>query len=153
MSEFLFILDQTLRIQLSLIHMKPIQNIAPKTGNLFPIHNLRRARPRLRILARHPANSDDPLPGPPDEHQTHLQQQLDLGLNGALLAVVEELRAVAALEEKSFTRGDVAQVGLEALDLVGVHDRGHAVELADGAGEFCWVARVGGGLLDGLGPP
>ena len=132
--------------------METVQDVTPEARNLPPVNHLGGTGPRLRILASHAADADDALVGPPDEDEAHLQQQLDLGLDGALLAVVEELGAVAALEEEGFAGGDVPQVGLEALDLVGMDDGGHARELADGAGELAGVG-VGGRLLDGLGAP
>lgn len=115
-------LDEAIRIQLPLLNLEPIQDIPPEARNLLAIHNLRRATPRLGVLPGHPADSDHGLVGAPDEDDAHLQQELDLGLDGALLAVVEELGAVAALEQEGVALGDIAQVGLERVDLVGVDD-------------------------------
>lgn len=132
--------------------MIAIENVPPEAGQLLAIDNLRRAGPRLGILPGHAADAHDALVGAPDEHEAHLQQQLDLGLDGALLAVVKELGAVAALQQEGVSLGHLAQVRLEGVDLVGVHQGGHPRELGGGLCELGGV-RVGGGLLDGLGAP
>lgn len=129
--------------------MVAIENIASEARQLLAIDHLRRARSRLRILASHAPNAHNPLVGAPDEHQTHLQQQLDLGLDGALLAVVEQLGAVAALQQEAVSLGDLAQVGFQGVDLVGVDEGRHPAQLGDGLFELGGV-WVGGRLLDGL---
>lgn len=132
--------------------MIAIEDITSEAGQLLAVDHLRRTAPRLRILPGHAANADNPLPRAPDEDQAHLQEQLDLGLNGVLLAVVEQLGAVPALQEEGVAGRDVAQVRLEPLDLGRVDNGRHAAELVDG-GRHLGRVWVGGGLLDGLCPP
>lgn len=142
-------LEKPVGINVSLILMVAVENIASEARNLLAIDNLRRARARLRILASHATNSHHSLVSSPDENHTHLQQELDLGLNSLLLAVVEQLSTVSALQQEGISLSDIAQTGLQVLNLIGVHQRRHAIELRDGLGElgFVWVCRR---LLDGF---
>lgn len=142
-------LDETVGINITLIDVVAVQNVSSEAGQLHAVDHFRRARPRLGILASHAANADDALIGAPDEHQTHLKQQLDLGLDGALLAVVEQLGAVAALQQKGISLGDLAQVSFQGVDLTGVDQRRHPRELGGGLLQLGGVG-IGGRLLDGL---
>lgn len=132
--------------------MVAVDNIALEAGNLLAVDNLSWAAPRLGVLSGHAADSHDSLPRAPDEDQTHLQEQLDLGLNGILLAVVEELGTVSALQEEGVSSSDIGQVRLETLDLVRVDDGRHAAELVEGGGDLgrVWIVW---GLLNGLCAP
>jgi hypothetical protein len=78
-----------------------------------------------------------------------LQKQLDLALNGALTTVVKELCAVAALEKKGVALSDIAEMGLQSNDLIGMHQRRKVGEFLDCFGERLRV-RVVGRLFDGL---
>lgn len=129
--------------------MVAVQNVSSEAGQLLTVDHFRRAGPRLGILASHAANANDTLVRAPDEHETHLKQQLELGLNGALLAVVKQLGAVAALQQKGISQGDLAQLSLQSVDLMGVDQRRHARELGGGLLELGGVG-IGGRLLDGL---
>lgn len=71
----------------------------------------------------------------PDQNQAHLQQELDLGLDHVLVAVVKKLRAVTcrckldwalqsvsllrrtALKDECLAKGDILQALLEIIDL------------------------------------
>lgn len=145
-------LDQPLGVQLPLVDVVPVEYVAPEAGHLPAVDDLGRAAPGLGVLAGHAADADDALVGAPDEDEAHLQQQLDLGLDGALAAVVEELGAVAALQEEGVPRGHVGEVGPEALHLVRVHQGRQPGELGHGGGEAGGVG-VRGALLDGLCAP
>lgn len=143
------LLEETTGINLTLIDVVAVQNISSEAGQLHAVDHFRRARPRLGVLASHAANANHTLVCAPDEHQTHLKQQLDLGLNGALLAVVEQLGAIAALQQKGISLGDLTQVSFQGVDLTGVDQRRHPRELSGGLLELGGVG-IGGRLLDGL---
>lgn len=145
-------LEKTGGVNFALVLVVSVEDITTEAGHLLAIDNLSRAGARLGILAGHAADAHHALVGAPDEDDAHLEEQLDLGLDGVLLAVVEQLGAVAALQEEGVALGDVAEVRLEREDLGRVHQRRHAAEFGDRLFQLGLV-RVGGGLLDGLGAP
>lgn len=142
-------LDETAWIDSTVLNAETIDNVTLETRHLLAINNLHRARPRLRILPSHTSDTHNRLVNTPDENDAHLQKKLDLALDGALATVIEELGAVTTLEKKGVALCDIAEVGFQSDDLVGVDERGEAGELVDGRGERSLV-RVVGGLLDGL---
>lgn len=129
--------------------MVAVQNVAPEAGQLSAVDHFSRARSRLGILTSHAANANHTLVCAPNQNKAHLKQQLDLGLDGALLAVVEQLGAVASLEQEGVSLGDVAQMSFQGIDLIGVNQRRHPRKLIGGLFELGGVG-IGGRLLDGL---
>lgn len=129
--------------------MVAIQNVSSEAGQLFAVDHFRWAGSRLGILTSHATNANHSLVCAPDQDKTHLKQQLDLGLYGALLTVVEELGAVASLQQKGISLGDLSQVSFQGVDLTGVDQRGHPGKLSGGFAELGGVG-IGGRLLDGL---
>ena len=81
-----------------------------------------------------------------------MEEQLDLGFDGGLFAVGEELGAVAALEEKGFAEGDILEGFAELDDFGGRDDGREALEFLERGGEGGGVG-VGDFLLYGLGGP
>lgn len=144
--------DQPLRVRLPLLRIKTVQDVAAETGDLPPVDDLRRAGPRLRELARHPADADDGLVGAPDQHQAHLEEQFDLGVDGSVGAVGEELGAVAALEEEGSAQGGVPEAGFKFADFRGRDDGGEFGEFGQGGGDRCWIV-IGDDLFDGFAAP
>jgi hypothetical protein len=118
----LLILDHTTWVQLSLLESKPIENVSSERWDFLAIDLLRRTGPRLGILASHSTDADNPLVRSPDQHQAHLQEKLDLGFNGALLTIVEQLRAVSALEEKRLALSHIPEMFPETDNLSGMND-------------------------------
>lgn len=92
------LLHQTVWINVSLVDMIAVEDIASETRDFLALVHFSRTRSWLGVLASHAADADNAFVGPPDEHYAHLQEQLDLGLDGPPLAVIEELGAVATLE-------------------------------------------------------
>lgn len=129
--------------------MVAIQNVSSEAGQLYAVDHFSRARSRLGILASHATNANHTLVCAPNQDEAHLKQQLDLGLDGSLLTVVEELGAVASLEQKGISLGDLAQVSFQGVDLIGVNQRRHPRKLLSGLLELGGVG-IGGRLLDGL---
>jgi len=146
------ILDESVGIKCSLLESKAVQDVTPERWHLLSVDSLHGAGPGLGVLTSHAADANHTLVGAPNEYQTHLEKKLNLGLDDILLAVVEELSAVAALEEEGVATGHIPQKFFEADDLAGMDDRGQPFELRDGLGESFLVWIIGA-LLDGLGPP
>ncbi|KAI6756615.1 hypothetical protein HG530_011213 [Fusarium avenaceum] len=142
-------LDETVRINRPVLETVAVNDVSLEAGDFLSIDHLGGTRSRLRILPSHTANAHNSLVGSPDEHNTHLQQELDLALNGALATVVEEFRTITTLEEKGIALCHIAKMGLESDDLIGVHQRRQVGEFLDGFVEgllFGIVRR----LLNGL---
>jgi hypothetical protein len=142
-------LDKTVGINRPVLETVAVDDVALEAGDFLSINHLGRTGSRLRILSSHTANAHNSLVGSPDENDTHLQQELDLALDGALATVVEKFRAVAALEKKGIALCHIAKMGLESDDLIGVHQRRQVSEFLDGFVEgllFGIVRR----LLNGL---
>lgn len=119
---------EPIRVELSLVSVVSVEDVAPEGRELLPVDHLGRARSRFRVLPCHAANSHDSLVGSPDESQAHLEEQLDLGLNRILLAVVEQLCAVSALQEECLALCYVAQELLQLEDLLGQDERRQAFQ-------------------------
>ncbi|KAI6764845.1 hypothetical protein HG531_012732 [Fusarium graminearum] len=141
--------NEAVGVNLTILKTEAVDDVALETGDFLSIDHLSRTRSRLRILSSHSTNAHNSLVGSPDENDTHLKQQLDLALNRTLAAVVKELCAVAALEEKSVALCDIAEVSLQSNDFIGMHQRGEVGEFLDCFGERLWV-RVVRRLLHGL---
>jgi len=145
-------LHQAIWVQISLVRRETVQDIAPEAGNLLAIDSLHGRASGLCILARHPRNAHDRLVPAPNKDERHLKQQLDLGVDGILVAVIEQLGAVAALEEEGFALCYVGERAAKAPDLSRSDYGRQAVELCacflDGLLVF-----VFDGLLDGAVPP
>src|SRR5690554_1620246 len=102
-----YLLDEPVWVNLPFVKAVSVDDVPLEARDFLAVYYLCRAAPRLGVLSGHPPDPDDPLLGAPDEHEAHLQQQLDLGLDAVLLAVGEELGAVAALQEEGIALGDV----------------------------------------------
>jgi hypothetical protein len=142
-------LDKTVRVNRPVLETVAVDDVAFEAGDFLSINHLGRTRSRLRILSSHTTNAHNSLVGSPDENDTHLQQELDLALDGTLATVVEELRAITTLEEKGIALCHIAKMGLESDDLIGMHQRRKVGEFLDGFVEgllFGIVRR----LLNGL---
>lgn len=136
-----YIPHQPRRIRRPLARQIPIDIIPPKTRNLLPVHHLGQTTPRLRKLPRHPRDPDHGDPRAPDQHQAHLQQHLDLRVQRVLRAVVEQLRAVAALEEEFLAERHLLEFPPQLHDLVGGDEGGEGLEFFE---------RVFDGVLVGV---
>ena len=87
-------------------------------------------RARLGVLAGEPAHADHRLLAAVDQHQAHLQQDFELVGDGVRVAVIEALRAIAALQQKPLAARGFGQLLLERSDLPGRHQRRQLGDLA-----------------------
>ena len=85
-------------IRCSVFRVIAVNVVAAEGVDLFSLIHLRRLGPGLCKLACHSCDTYNGLIGTPDQNQAHLQQELDFRLNSLLLAVVEELRTITALQ-------------------------------------------------------
>ena len=143
---------KTVGVQLALVGVEAVEDIATERGHLLAVNSLDGGRTRLRVLTSHAADTHDGLVGAPEEDEGHLQKQLDLGLDHILLAIAEELGAIATLQEEGLALSDIAKVFAETDDLVGEDEGREVLELVNRffKGGLVWVV---GALLDGLGSP
>lgn len=109
-----------------------VEDVAAKGGRGHAVEELGRAGAGLGVLAGHAGNADDGLRGGMDKDEAHLQQQLHLGIDGVGGAVVEQLCAVAALQQELTAEGDVAQLVLEGDNLSRGNDGGQSLQLGQG---------------------
>jgi hypothetical protein len=142
-------LDETVRINRTILKTETINDVALEAGDFLSIDHLSRTRSRLRILSSHTTNAHNSLVGSPDEDDTHLQQKLDLALNGALTTVVKELSAITALEKEGVTLRNIAKMSLKSNDLMWVHQRRKFGKFLDCFSDRLWVGVIWR-LLDGL---
>ena len=149
-------LDHPLGVQFPLVGPEAVEDVAPEAANLFllPVDDdgLGGLGPRLGILASHTGNSHDGLVGAPDEYQTHLQEELDFGLNGGLVAIAEQLRTVASMEEESLAFGDILKMRPKGNNLAWV-DNGRETGKSCGCGLDGRGIRVRWRLVDGFCAP
>ena len=76
------------------------------------------------------ADSDDAFSSALGEHETHLEEDLQLVSDGAGLAVGEAFRAIAALEQEPVAAGGFGELLFERLDLPTGHQGRQPGELA-----------------------
>src|SRR5690606_11690789 len=88
--------------------------------------------PRLRVLTGEPADPDHRLLQPDEHHERHLQQDLELLDDVLGRALVEALRAVAALEQERLAALGPRELRLEGLDLPARDDRRQRREPREG---------------------
>ena len=75
-----------------------VQDVATERGHGDAVYGFHGTGSRFGELAGHASDANDLLLCTVNQDQAHLQEQLDFGFDHALLAIVEELCAVAALE-------------------------------------------------------
>jgi hypothetical protein len=80
-------------------------------------------RPGLGVLTREPADADHPSPGPEHQHEAHLEEDLELGGDRRRGALVQTLRAIAALEQERLAARRLGELALERFDLPRGHQR------------------------------
>ena len=98
--------QQQLRIGLALRHCetRPIDVVAPVRRQRHSAAGLGVRRARLRILTGEPADPDDGLFQALQQHQAHLQKNLQALRDIVRFAVLEALRTVAALQQELHRR-------------------------------------------------
>ena len=103
-------------------------------------------------MAGHAGNANYFLLGAIDQDQRHLKEQFDLGLDSVLVAVVEKLGTITALQKECIAKSYLTQFVLQLSDLTGCNDRWETVQLVDSLckGLLIIVCNV---LNDGLCPP
>src|SRR5688572_27569024 len=113
----------------------PIDQVAAIARQGDAIARFRVRRARLCELAGDAADANQRLLESMQQHDAHLQQDLELARDGIGIAVGETLRAVAALEQEALAALRGGQFGLELIDFPGHHDRWQARELAEDSRE------------------
>ena len=88
---------------------------------------------RLGVLAGEAADADDAFLAALDEHEAHLEEDLELAGDGGRFAVVEALGAVAALEQEAFAARGLGELVLEVFDFPTGDERREARQLGQGA--------------------
>ena len=112
-----------------------VEDVATKRGHDDAVDRLHGAGSRFGELAGHASDADDLLFGPVDEDEAHLQEQLDFSFDHALLAVVEELCTVAALEQEGVSQSDISQAVLQLDDFVRCDKWRESLQLLDRLGK------------------
>ena len=79
-------------------------------------------RARFGVLAGEPADAND-APAAVGQYQAHLQQNLQLVGDRVGIALIEALRAVAALQQESLASSGLRQLLLQRADFPGRHQR------------------------------
>ena len=110
---------------------RAVDEVPPVAEQRLAVSGLGVGGPRLGVLAREPSHPDHALAGPVNEHQAHLQQDLELVGDDARLTLIEALSAVASLKQPPSARGCLGEVRLEGLDLPGRHEGGQLRQLGD----------------------
>ena len=85
-------------------------------------------RPGLGVLTGDAGHLDHRHAGAVGQHHRHLQQRADIAPDVGFGVVGERLRAVAALQQKRLTLGDLRQLLLQPDDLGGHGHRRHALQ-------------------------
>jgi hypothetical protein len=84
---------------------------------------------RLGVLAGEAAHANDGLVRSVNQHQAHLEEDLELAGDDAGFAFVESLGAIPALEQEPLPAGDRCQLAFQGLDLPRGHQRRQRREL------------------------
>src|SRR5262249_4754671 len=134
------------------VERRSVDEITEVAGKLDAIARFRRLRARLRILTCEPPNTDDRALHAPDEHDRHLDEDLQLGRDLFPLAVVQRLGAVAALEEETLALLRLRDELLQLLDFPRRDEGRQASQLLQDAFERFLVV-VADGLSDRLRTP
>ena len=109
-----------------------VNGVAAERRQLHPVDHLGRRRPRLRVLARQPADLDHRQRRAVGHHGRHLEQQLEPLPDRDHGELVERLGAVARLEQERPALGGLAELVPERPRLAGEDQRRQPAEpLAD----------------------
>src|SRR5688572_290328 len=100
-----------------------------RQGDAVP--RFRVGRSRLGELARDAADADHRFLEPVQQHDAHLQEDLELARDGVGVTVGEALRAVASLQQETLAPLRRGELRLELVDFPGHHDRRQARELPE----------------------
>eukprot|EP00162_Nutomonas_longa_P013827 comp21721_c0_seq3/m.48422 comp21721_c0_seq3/g.48422 ORF comp21721_c0_seq3/g.48422 comp21721_c0_seq3/m.48422 type:complete len:459 (+) comp21721_c0_seq3:630-2006(+) len=102
-------------------------------------------RARLGILACNAPDTHNGCLCAPHKHQRHLQDDLELGVDRAHVAVEKPLRTVAALQQEPLPARHLREIVSEALDFLALDQRREHRDLVDGCRDR---ARILGLLQD-----
>ena len=125
-----------------------VDQVAPVAWQRFPVPRLVIGAAGLGVLSGHAADADDRLAQADEHDERHLQQDLDFLDNVVRSALVEVLRAIAALQQKCLTALGGCEVLLQSLDLPARHERRQLAEFAHNRFETILVGISG--LLGGV---
>jgi len=128
-----------------------VDDVAPVGGQHLSVPLLGRLRARLGVLPHEPPHPDHPPLAAVDEHEAHLQEDLQLRGDRRGGAVGEALGAVASLEEEALPRRRLGELPLEQLDLPGGDERRQPRQLGDRRRERRRIVVLG--LLRGRAAP
>ena len=100
-----------------------VDDVAPVTRQLHPVHGLGRGRARLGELASHASDLHHRAGCAVGQYHRHLQQHPEGVADIVGVELGEALRAVAALEQEGVAARDAGQVSLEVPRLASEHER------------------------------
>ena len=129
--------QQQLRVRLAVDGRErgPVDEVAAIARQRDAVARLRVRRPRLRELARDASDAYHRLLESVQQHDAHLQQDLELARDGVGVAVGEALGAVAPLQQEALAPLRRSQFRLQLVDFPGHDDRRQAREFAEHARE------------------
>jgi len=122
--------QQQLGIRLALGRRKArtVDEVAAIAGQGQAVPGLGVGGTRLGVLAGKAAHANHRLLHSVQEHQAHLQQDLELAGDLTRIAVGEGLGAIPALQQEPFTPLRLGDLPLERLDFPGHDDRGQPAQ-------------------------
>ncbi len=122
--------QQQLRIRLPFRRAETgtIDIVAAVGGQRHPVAGLGIRRARLGVLTGEPSDPDDGLLHALQQHQAHLQEDLQALGDIVGFAVLEALRAIASLQKKGLAALCLCQLRAQGLDLPGDHERRQAAQ-------------------------
>ena len=119
----------------ALVGMNAVDVVAPVAEHLTPVDDLGVVAAGLGVLPGEARDTDDGGARAPGQHHAHLQEDLELVLDGGRVAIDEALGAVAALQQEPPPQAGLAELLAQAIHLSGVHQGRQGLHLADGAVE------------------
>ena len=125
------------------VECRAVHQIAAVGREREAVAGLGVARAGLRVLAGKATDAGHAALAALHQHQAHLQQDLEARGNGARLAAVERLRAVATLEDEALPGRGFSQLRAECVDLEAGDERRQLRELGARGGQLRAVRPLG----------
>ena len=102
-------LDQAIWVNVAVLWMVIVQDVAAEGWNSLAVEDFRGAASRLCILSGHAGDTNDWKMSSVDEDQRHLEEELDLRVNGGSITIVKELCTITSLQEESLSECHISQ--------------------------------------------
>ena len=132
-----------------------------ETRQRLTISRFRIGRSRLRVLPSHASDPHDGFLLTVQDHQAHLQQNLELRDNALRGAILKALRAVTALQHKRLAPLGLGDLITQRIHFPGRHERWQAAKIRNGSFKrggvrigrlLCrWMTLPAGGVPVGAG--